>query len=36
MLMRNHGLCVFAALLLFSACAGESGGPRELKFGHVC
>ena len=35
MLMRNHGLCVFAALLLFSACAGESGGPRELKFGHV-
>ncbi len=41
--MRNHKRCVglgrrvahLAAVLVFSACAGETGGPRELKFGHV-
>ncbi len=41
--MRNRGRRVgpgrsvihLATLLLFSACSGETGGPRELKFGHV-
>ena len=32
--MRNHGRYL-AALLLFTACAPEGGGPRELKFSHV-
>ena len=32
--MRNHGRHL-AALLLFTACAGETAGPRELTFGHV-
>ena len=32
---RGRGVVCAAILLLGSACTGEAGGPRELKFGHV-